>query len=83
MTTLPRKWAPSAIATRGATRSPSTDPVSRSSTFSLAVMVPVTAPSTIATFTKISGSLLVKAYAPVETDPQAPHTRDEIYVVIP
>jgi hypothetical protein len=29
------------------------------------------------------GSLLVKVYAPVETDPQAPHARDEIYVVIP
>jgi len=28
------------------------------------------------------GSLLVKVYAPVDADPQAPHTRDEIYVVI-
>jgi mannose-6-phosphate isomerase-like protein (cupin superfamily) len=28
------------------------------------------------------GSLLVKVYAPVETDPQTPHTRDEIYVVM-
>jgi mannose-6-phosphate isomerase-like protein (cupin superfamily) len=28
------------------------------------------------------GSLLVKVYAPVDTDPQAPHARDEIYVVI-
>jgi mannose-6-phosphate isomerase-like protein (cupin superfamily) len=28
------------------------------------------------------GSLLVKVYAPVDTDPQAPHTRDEIYVVM-
>ena len=28
------------------------------------------------------GSLQVKIYAPVGTDPQTPHTRDEIYVVI-
>jgi len=28
------------------------------------------------------GNLLVKVYAPVETDPQAPHARDEIYVVM-
>lgn len=27
------------------------------------------------------GSLLVKVYAPRGTDPQQPHTRDEIYVV--
>ena len=30
----------------------------------------------------VHGSLLVKVYAPVDTDPQAPHTRDEIYVVM-
>jgi SAM-dependent methyltransferase len=34
MSTLPRKWAPSAIATRGDVMSPSTDPPSRISTFS-------------------------------------------------
>ena len=28
------------------------------------------------------GSLQVKLYAPRGTDPQAPHTRDEIYVVV-
>lgn len=28
------------------------------------------------------GTLLVKAYAPRGKDPQAPHTRDEIYVVM-
>jgi mannose-6-phosphate isomerase-like protein (cupin superfamily) len=27
------------------------------------------------------GSLLVKVYAPRDTDPQTPHTQDEIYVV--
>jgi mannose-6-phosphate isomerase-like protein (cupin superfamily) len=27
------------------------------------------------------GTLLVKFYAPRETDPQTPHTRDELYVV--
>ena len=39
MSTLPRKCAPSAIATRGATMSPSTEPLSRMSTFSLAADV--------------------------------------------
>ena len=47
MSTLPRKCAPSAIATRGEMMSPSTDPLSRMSTFSLAVTLPVTSPSTI------------------------------------
>jgi mannose-6-phosphate isomerase-like protein (cupin superfamily) len=28
------------------------------------------------------GSLQVKLYSPVGSDPQSPHTRDEIYVVI-
>jgi mannose-6-phosphate isomerase-like protein (cupin superfamily) len=28
------------------------------------------------------GSLLVEVYAPRGTDPQQPHTRDEVYVVI-
>lgn len=28
------------------------------------------------------GSLLVEIYAPREIDPQTPHTRDEIYVVV-
>lgn len=28
------------------------------------------------------GSLSVEVYAPEQVDPQAPHTRDEIYVVI-
>src|SRR5262245_45956259 len=41
---LPRKWAPSAMATRGAAMSPSTEPLSRMSTFSLAVTLPVTSP---------------------------------------
>ena len=40
MSTLPRKCAPSAIATRGDTMSPSTDPLSRMSTLSLAVTLP-------------------------------------------
>ena len=28
------------------------------------------------------GTLMVKVYAPRENDPQTPHTRDEIYVII-
>src|SRR5690349_6246357 len=44
MSMLPRKCAPSAIATRGAAMSPSTEPLSRMSTFSLAVTLPVTSP---------------------------------------
>ncbi len=28
------------------------------------------------------GTLLVKVYAPRGTDPQTPHTRDEVYVII-
>ena len=28
------------------------------------------------------GSLVVELYAPRETDPQIPHTRDEVYIVI-
>ena len=28
------------------------------------------------------GSLQVKVYAPVGSDPQSPHTRDEVYVVM-
>ena len=28
------------------------------------------------------GSLLVEIYAPRETDPQRPHTRDEVYIVV-
>jgi mannose-6-phosphate isomerase-like protein (cupin superfamily) len=28
------------------------------------------------------GSLLVEVYAPRRTDPQKPHTRDEVYVVV-
>ena len=47
MSTLPRKCAPSAIATRGEMMSPSTDPLSRMSTLSLAVTLPVTSPRTI------------------------------------
>ena len=47
MSMLPRKCAPSAIATRGAAMSPSTDPLSRMSTFSLAVTLPVTSPRTM------------------------------------
>src|SRR5262249_4394135 len=50
MSTLPRKCAPSAIATRGEMMSPSTDPLSRMSTLSLAVTFPVTSPSTITAF---------------------------------
>ena len=44
---LPRKWAPSAIATRGEIRSPSTEPLSRMSTFSEAVTLPTTSPRTM------------------------------------
>ena len=43
---LPRKCEPSAIATRGATMSPSTDPDSLMSTFSVAFKLPVTWPRT-------------------------------------
>ncbi len=50
MSTLPRKCAPSAIATRGETMSPSTEPLSRMSTLSLAVTLPVTSPSTMTDF---------------------------------
>ena len=44
MSMLPRKCAPSAIATRGADKSPSTEPLSRMSTRSVAVMLPCTSP---------------------------------------
>src|SRR5688572_1721990 len=47
MSTVPRKCAPSAMATRGDTMSPSTDPPSRMSTFSVAVTLPLTSPRTI------------------------------------
>src|SRR5581483_4216558 len=47
MSTLPRKCAPSAIATRGEMMSPSTDPLSRMSTFSVAVTLPLTWPRTM------------------------------------
>src|SRR6187200_988502 len=50
ISTLPRKCAPSAIATRGEMMSPSTDPPSRISTLSLAVTLPVTSPSTMTDF---------------------------------
>src|SRR5215470_16451295 len=50
MSMLPRNFAPSAIATRGATTSPSTDPFSRMSTFSYAVRLPVTCPTTTIDF---------------------------------
>ena len=47
MSTLPRKCAPSAMATRGEMMSPSTEPPSRMSTFSDAVTLPLTSPSTM------------------------------------
>ena len=42
MSMLPRKWTPSAITTRGAAISPSTELLSRMSIFSAAVILPVT-----------------------------------------
>ena len=47
MSMAPRKCAPSAMATRGEVTSPSTEPLSRMSTFSDAVTLPVTSPRTI------------------------------------
>ena len=58
MSTLPRKCAPSAIATRGEAMSPSTEPLSRMSTFSDAVTLPVTSPSTTTDFAKTSALIL-------------------------
>ena len=52
MSMLPRKCAPSAIATLGETMSPSTDPLSRISTDSLALMLPVSSPQTTTAFAK-------------------------------
>jgi hypothetical protein len=46
MSMLPRKCEPSAMATRGATMSPSTEPFSLMSTFSVAFRLPVTWPRT-------------------------------------
>ena len=65
MSTLPRKCAPSAIATRGETMSPSTDPLSRMSTLSLAVTLPVTSPSTMTAFANTCALI-----SPVRTDRQ-------------
>ena len=50
MSMLPRKCAPSAIATLGDAMSPSTDPFARISSFSVAVMLPVTLPTTTTDF---------------------------------
>ena len=55
MSTLPRKWAPSAMATRGETMSPSTEPPSRMSTFSDAVTLPLTSPSTMTALANTCG----------------------------
>ena len=50
---LPRKCAPSPIATRGAVMSPSTEPFSWMLTVSVAVMSPVTVPATINRMTEL------------------------------
>ena len=63
MSMLPRKCAPSAIAMRGADRSPSTDPWSRMSARSLAVMFPWTSPWTTMDFAKISA--LIRPFGPI------------------
>src|SRR5262245_12324530 len=53
MSTLPRKCAPSAMATRGETMSPSTEPPSRISTFSDALTLPLTSPRTMTVLANI------------------------------
>ena len=58
MSMLPRKYAPSAMATRGATMSPSTAPPARMSTFSEAAMLPLIAPMTINVLAKTSALIL-------------------------
>ena len=58
MSMLPRKYAPSAMATRGATMSPSKAPPSRMSTFSEAAMLPLIAPTTINVLAKTSALIL-------------------------
>ena len=58
MSTLPRKCAPSAMATRGEAMSPSTEPLSRMSTFSDAVTLPVTSPSTTTALANTSALIL-------------------------
>src|SRR5262245_14060509 len=63
MSTLPRKCAPSAIATRGDTMSPSTDPLSRIATLSVAVTLPVTSPSTMTAFANTCA--LMRPFAPI------------------
>src|SRR4029453_1116162 len=62
MSILPRKCEPSAIATLGATMSPSTDPLSLMSTFSVAIRLPVTWPRTTTT---LGGTCaLIRAFEP-------------------
>ncbi len=63
MSMLPRKCAPSAIATRGAAMSPSTEPLSRMSTFSLAVTLPVTSPRMTTDFAKTCA--LIRPFGPM------------------
>ncbi len=63
MSTLPRKCAPSAIATRGEVMSPSTDPFSRMSTFSLALTLPMTSPRT--TTDLANNSALILPFGPI------------------
>src|SRR5512145_176909 len=63
MSTLPRKCAPSAMATRGETTSPSTDPLSRMSTFSAAFRLPRTWPKT--TIALATTWAVIRALAPM------------------
>jgi hypothetical protein len=63
MSMLPRKCAPSEIATRGADRSPSTEPLSRISTRSLAVTLPCTSPWT--TTVLANTDALMRAFGPI------------------
>src|SRR5688572_15415549 len=58
MSIEPRKCAPSEMATRGAMRSPSTEPLSRMSIFSTAVMFPCTCPCTTTDLARIFAMIL-------------------------
>src|SRR5918993_1567748 len=77
MSTLPRKCAPSAMATRGEMMSPSTDPLSRMSTFSLAFTFPVTSPSTMTAFANTSA--LMRPFGPTVSTWSRSSTRPSTY----
>src|SRR5215204_96173 len=77
MSTAPRKCAPSAIATRGEMMSPSTDPLSRMSTFSLAVTFPVISPSTMTALANTSA--LMRPFGPTVSTWSRSSTRPSTY----